>query len=41
MIFENAKTQIETEFLAAFEEAENYPILYTNTYLSSWMADMY
>lgn len=39
MIFEKAKTQIETEFLAAFEEAENYHILYTNTYLSFLATD--
>lgn len=39
MIFEKAKTQIETEFLAAFEEAENYPILYTDTYLSFLATD--
>jgi hypothetical protein len=39
MIFDKAKTQIETEFLAAFEEAENYPILYTDTYMSFLATD--
>lgn len=39
MIYEKAKTQIETEFLAAFEEAQNYPILFTNTYMSFLASD--
>jgi hypothetical protein len=39
MIFEKAKTQIETEFLAAFEEAENYPILFTDSYMSFLATD--
>lgn len=30
MIFDRAKTQIETEFMAAFEEAESYPVLFTD-----------
>jgi hypothetical protein len=39
MMFEKAKTQIETEFLAAFEEAENYPILFTDSYMSFLATD--
>lgn len=34
MIFEKAKTQVDTEFLSAIEEAKNYGILYTDKYLS-------
>jgi type VI protein secretion system component Hcp len=39
MIYDKAKTQIETEFLAAFEEAENYHILYTDAYMSYLVTD--
>jgi hypothetical protein len=39
MIFDKAKAQIDTEFLASFEEAENYPILYTPEYLSFLASD--
>lgn len=39
MIYEKAKTHIDTEFLAAFEEAENYPILFTDTYMSFLASD--
>ena len=39
MIFEKAKTQIETEFLAAFEEAENYGVLFTDAYMSFLATD--
>lgn len=34
MIFEKEKTKIETEFLVAFEEAELYPQLYTEKFIS-------
>ena len=34
MIFEREKTKIETEFLAAFEEAKMYPALLTQKYLN-------
>ncbi len=34
MIFEKEKTKIETEFLAAFEEATMYPALLTDKYLN-------
>lgn len=34
MIFEKEKTKIETEFLAAFEEAQLYPQLYTDKFIS-------
>ena len=39
MIFEKAKTQIETEFMAAFEEAKNFPILFTDSYMSFLATD--
>lgn len=39
MIFEKAKTQIETEFMAAFEEAEMYPVLFTDQYMSFLATD--
>lgn len=29
MIYEKVKTEIDTEFMAAMEEANNYPLLYT------------
>lgn len=34
MIFEKEKTKIETEFLVAFEEAQLYPQLYTDKFIS-------
>lgn len=34
MIYEREKTKIETEFLAAFEEAKMYPALLTDKYLN-------
>ena len=34
MIFEKEKTKIETEFLTAFEEAQLYPQLYTDKFIS-------
>lgn len=34
MIYEKEKTKIETEFLAAFEEATMYPALLTEQYLN-------
>lgn len=34
MIYEKEKTKIETEFLAAFEEAKMYPALLTEEYLN-------
>ena len=34
MIYEKAKTAVDTEFLSAIEEAKNYGILYTDKYLS-------
>ncbi len=39
MIYDKAKTQIETEFMAAFEEAANYPILFTDAYMSFLATD--
>ena len=39
MIFEKARTQIETEFMAAFEEAEMYPVLFTDQYMSFLATD--
>lgn len=39
MIYEKAKTQIDTEFLSAMEEAKNYPILFTDTYMSFLATD--
>lgn len=39
MIYEKAKTQIETEFMAAIEEAEQYPYLYTPEYISFLATD--
>lgn len=39
MIYDKSKTQIETEFLAAFEEAEMYPILFTDSYMSFLTTD--
>ena len=39
MIYEKAKTQIDTEFMAAIEEAKNYPILFTDKYLSYLASD--
>jgi len=39
MIFEKAKAQIDTEFMAAIEEAKNYPILFTDKYLSYLATD--
>ena len=34
MIYEKEKTKIETEFLAAFEEATLYPQLYTDKFIT-------
>lgn len=39
MIYEKAKTQIDSEFMAAIEEAKNYPILYTDSYLKYLATD--
>jgi hypothetical protein len=39
MMFDKAKTQIEAEFLAAFEEAENYHLLFTDAYMSFLATD--
>lgn len=39
MIFEKVKTEIDTEFLAAMEEAKNYHILFTPEYLSYLASD--
>jgi len=39
MIFEKAKAQIDSEFMAAIEEAKNYPILFTDKYLSYLATD--
>ena len=39
MIYEKAKTQIDTEFLSAIEEAKNYAILFTPAYLSHLVTD--
>lgn len=39
MMLDKAKTQIEAEFLAAFEEAENYEILFTDAYMSFLVTD--
>ena len=39
MIFEKSKTQIDTEFMAAIDEARNYHILYTPKYLSFLATD--
>lgn len=41
MIFEKAKTEIETEFLTSIEEAKLYPFLYTTDYLKFLAADAY
>lgn len=41
MIYEKAKTQIDTEFLAALEEAELLPQLYTDKYLLFLASDAY
>lgn len=39
MIFEKAKTQIDTEFLTATEESRNYPNLFTPAYMSYLATD--
>lgn len=39
MIFEKAKTAIDTEFMPKIEETKNYPILYTPKYLSFLTTD--
>lgn len=39
MIYEKAKTQIETEFLAAMDEARNYNVLFTDKYMSYLATD--
>jgi regulator of protease activity HflC (stomatin/prohibitin superfamily) len=39
MIFDRAKTHIETEFMAATEEADSYPILFTDQYMSFLATD--
>jgi hypothetical protein len=39
MIYEKAKTQVDTEFMAALEESKNYPTLYTDKYLSFLATD--
>ena len=39
MIYEKAKTQVDAEFMSAIEEAKNYPILYTDKYLSFLATD--
>ena len=39
MIYEKAKTQIETEFLAAMDEARNYKVLFTDKYMSYLATD--
>ena len=41
MIFQKAKTQIETEFLALIEQAQLYPSLYTKEYLKFLASDAY
>lgn len=41
MIFEKEKTQIDTQFLAALEEAELYPQLYSEKYLTFLASDAY
>ena len=41
MIYEKAKTQIDTEFLADLEEAELYPQLYNEKYLTYLASDAY
>lgn len=41
MIYEKAKTQIDTQFLSALEEAQLYPSLYTEKYLTFLAADAY
>jgi len=39
MIYEKAKTQINSEFMADIEEAKNYPILFTDAYLNYLATD--
>jgi hypothetical protein len=39
MIYEKVKTQIDTEFMSAMEEAKNYQILFTPEYLSFLATD--
>jgi hypothetical protein len=39
MIYEKAKTQIDNEFMADIEEAKNYPILFTDSYLKYLATD--
>ena len=41
MIFDKAKAQIDTEFLAALQETKNYPILYTPEYLNYLAEDAF
>jgi len=39
MIYEKAKAQLDTEFLAAIEESKNYRLLFTPEYLSYLATD--
>ena len=39
MIYEKAKTQIDTEFMSALEETKNYKILFTDKYMSYLATD--
>ena len=39
MIYEKAKAQIDSESMAAMEEAKNYQILFTQEYLSFLATD--
>ena len=41
MIYEKSKTLVDTEFLAAFEEAELFPQLYTDKYLYFLASDAF